>query len=283
MSLPENFGSFEHLQRVYRQQFNRQVQEYFKDLGETWEPEVNTARGSLRVACTMTDDDSAPMMAMRHKLFYDVLGYGRANLGIIYGTGMMDAPPVAGHPQMFFVFTQDEAATPPEESPIQHEKSVRLMKYSCTPGNTKPAITKTNLIEFAAEVKAQFLSSSRGITYTTGNKSASYTDPENGFAKGNYLLVNSRADAVEVYKKICNVIDVTFKDEKLVVSDPDKQSTTTATAGKITVLGKQIQNRRYRPVAVLRFRYAYVSLGALVPPVFLLDTTLRNKSLVKYP
>ncbi|MBH8578022.1 hypothetical protein I8752_34765, partial [Nostocaceae cyanobacterium CENA369] len=83
--------------------------------------------------------------------------------------------------------------------------------------------------------------------------------------------------------KICNAIDVPFKTEKLIVNDPDKPSTTTATAGKITILGKQVQNRRYRPVAALRFRSAYISLGNLVPPVFLIDTTMRNKGLVSYP
>ncbi|MHC5732967.1 MAG: hypothetical protein ACYTXY_54825, partial [Nostoc sp.] len=90
------------------------------------------------------------------------------------------------------------------------------------------------MIEIANEIKASFLSSSRGITYTTGNKSASYTDPDNGLPKGNYLLVNSRTDAVEIYQKICNVIDVPFQAERVIVNDPDKASTTTASAGKVT-------------------------------------------------
>jgi hypothetical protein len=224
---------------------------------------------------------------MRHNLFINVIGYSRKNLAIFYGSRFDNAPAVAGHPQLFFVFSQDAAASPTEESPIQHEKSVRLMKFSCISsdddGSTKPAITKANMTEIANEIKLQFLSSGKGITYTTGNKSASYTDPENGFPKGNYLLVNSRADGIEIYQKICNVIDVPFKQEKLIVNDPDKPSTTTASAGKVTILGKQVQNRRYRPVAVLRFRSAYISLGNLVPPVFLIDTTLRNTGLVRYP
>lgn len=287
MPLPENFGGFEHLQNVYRQQFNRQVAEYFKDLGTSWEPEVNTPRGSLRVACTMTDEDSAPVMAMRHKLLYDVLGYGRSDLAIVYGSKFDSAPPVAGHPQLFLVFSQDAAASPSEEPPIIHEKSVRLMKFSCASsdddGSTKPAITKANMTEIANEIKVNFLSGSMGIFYTCGNKSASYTDPENGFARGNYVLVNNRTDAVEIYQKICNVIDVPFQSSKLIVNDPDKASTTTATAGKSTILGKQVQNRRYRPIANLRFRSAYISLGNLVKPVFLIDTTLRMPSLVSYP
>ena len=157
------------------------------------------------------------------------------------------------------------------------------MKFSCSTEGSKPAITKANMTEIANEIKTSFLSSGRGITYTCGNKSASYTDPDNGFPKGNYILVNSKPDGVEIYQKICNVIDVPFQSARVLLNDPDKPSTTTATAGKITILGKQVQNRRYRPVAVLRFRSAYISLGNLVPPVFLLDTTLQNQGLVKYP
>jgi hypothetical protein len=135
----------------------------------------------------------------------------------------------------------------------------------------------------ANEIKTLFLDAKKGITYTCGNKSASYTDPDHGFSKGNYLLVNSKTDAENIYSKMCNAIDVPFHGESyIIVNDPDKPSTTTATAGKTTILGKPRNNRRYRPVAVLRFRYAYISLGNLVPPVFLVDTTLRNQSLVEW-
>lgn len=281
MTLPENFDNIEHLQKTWNQEHNRRVDRYFKDVQGNGD--LSGVRPSLKLACRALDNDNMYASWMRSDLFYNIIGYGRKNLAVFYGNRFDTAPPVAGHPQLFFVFSQDDSATPSSESPIQHEKSVRLMKFSCASGNAKPAITKANMTEIATEIKNTFLSSGRGITYTTGNKSASYTDPDNGFPKGNYLLVNGRTDAVEIYQKICNVIDVPFHAERVVVNDPDKPSTTTATAGKVTILGKQVQNRRYRPVAALRFRSAYISLGNLVPPVFLLDTTLRNQSLVKYP
>ncbi|AFY48900.1 hypothetical protein Nos7524_3097 [Nostoc sp. PCC 7524] len=283
--LPDDFNPFEHLQQTYRTEFNRRVDKFFADVPGTGD--LSGTRPSLKLACRMTDNDNDAMMNMRHNLFFNVIGYSRKNLAIVYGSKFDTAPPVAGHPQLFLTFSQDSAATPSEESPIEHEKSVRLMKFSCAggddDGSTKPAITKANMTEIANEIKTLFISGGRGIDYTCGNKSASYTDPENGFARGNYMLVNSRADAMEVYQKLCNAIDVPFNQEKLIVNDPDKPSTTTAAAGKITILGKQVQNRRYRPVAVLRFRSAYISLGNLVPPVILIDTTLRHTGLVKYP
>jgi hypothetical protein len=157
------------------------------------------------------------------------------------------------------------------------------MKFSCSSEGSQPAIKKADMISIANEIKTLFLDAKKGITYTCGNKSASYTDPDNGFPKGNYILVNSKAEAVNIYEKMCNAVDVPFKGAShVVVNDPDKASTTTATAGKVTILGKQRNNRRYRPVGVLRFRYAYISLGNLVPPIFLIDTTLRNQSLVDW-
>jgi hypothetical protein len=283
--LPANFDSWEHLQQTYMLEYNKRVDKFFSDVQGNGD--LSGPRPSLKLACRLKDGDNQATWDLRTSLFFDVIGYSRKNLAIVYGSRFDTAPPVAGHPQLFFVFSQDAAATPTEEPPIIHEKSVRLMKFSSASGDddgsSNTAITKANMTEIANEIKANFISSSRGITYTCGNKSASYTDPENGFAKGNYMLVNNRNDATEIYQKICNAIDVPFKTDKLIVNDPDKASTTTASAGKITLLGKQVQNKRYRPVAILRFRLAYISLGTLIPPVILIDTTMRNKGLVSYP
>jgi hypothetical protein len=281
MSLPENFDNIEHLQKTYQIEFNRRVDRYFNDVQGNGD--LSGPRPSLKLACRALDNDNQYATDMRHKLFFDVLGYGRKNLAVVYGEKFDTAPPVAGHPQLFIHFSQDGAAQPTDEPLIEHEKSCRLMKFSCTSDGVQPAITKTDMIAIANEIKTLFLDNKKGITYTCGNKSASYTDPDNGFPRGNYLLVNAKSDATNIYSKMCNAIDVPYRgDSHILVNDPDKPSTTTATAGKTTILGKQRNNRRYRPVAVLRFRYAYISFGTLIPPVFLIDTTLRNQSLVEW-
>ncbi|WP_071190984.1 hypothetical protein [Trichormus sp. NMC-1] len=278
-NLPDN--PFEHLQKTYQIEFNRRVDRFFKDVQGNGD--LSGPRPSLKLACRMTDNDNQAITDMRHKLFFDVIGYGRKNLAVVYGNKFDTAPPVAGHPQLFLHFSQDGAAQPTDEPLIEHEKSCRLMKFSCSADGKQPAITKADMTAIANEIKSLFLDAKKGITYTTGNKSASYTDPDNGFPKGNYLLVNAKTDATNIYSKMCNAIDVPYKgDSHIVVNDPDKASTTTATAGKTTILGKQRNNRRYRPVAILRFRYAYISLGNLINPIFLIDTTLRNQSLVEW-
>ncbi|BAY10635.1 hypothetical protein [Calothrix sp. NIES-2098] len=281
MTLPEGFDAFEHLQQTYRAEFNRRVDRYFSDVEGTGD--LSSVRSSLKLACRITDDDNDAIMNMRRSLFFDVIGYGRKNLSITYGTPFGTAPPVAAYPQLFLVFMQDASAQAPQDDLVIHEKSCRLMKYACASGESRPAITKANMTEIATEIKELFLENHKGITYTSGNKSASYTDPSNGFPRGNYMLVNSKTDAVNIFEKMCNAIDVPFKGAShIVLNDPDKESTTTATAGTTTILGKSVKNRRYRPVAVMRFRYAYISLGNLTDPIFLIDTTFRNQSLVKW-
>lgn len=279
-NLPEGFDNIEHLQQTWNQEHNRRVDRYFKDVQGNGD--LSGVRPSLKLACRALDNDNMYASWMRSDLFYNVIGYSRKNLAIVYGSKFDTAPPVAGHPQLFLYFSQDGAAQPTDEPLLEHEKSCRLMNFSSSSGGTKPAITKADMTAIANEIKTLFLDAQKGITYTCGNKSASYTDPDNGFPKGNYLLVNSKADAENIYSKMCNAIDVPFKGAShIIVNDPDKPSTTTATAGKTTIFGKSVQNRRYRPVGVLRFRYAYISLGNLIPPIFLIDTMMRNQSLVK--
>lgn len=280
MTLPDDFNPFEHLQQTYKTEFNRRVDRFFKDVPSNGD--LGSPRASLKLACRIDDNDNDAMMNMRKSLFFDVIGYSRKNLAVVYGSKFDTAPPVAGHPQLFLHFTQDAAAQPDDEPLIEHIKSCRLMKFSCSTDGIKPVITKANMTEIANEIKTLFLDNKKGITYTTGNKSSSYTDPDNGFPKGNYLLVNAKSDAISIYGKMCSAIDVPFYENKIIVNDPDKPSTTTATAGTTTILGKPQKNRRYRPVALLRFRTAYISLGNLVPPTFLVDTTFRNQSLVQW-
>ena len=145
--LPNDFNPFEHLQKTYKTEFNRQVDSYFKDVEGNGD--LSSTRASLKLACRIIDNDNDAMMNMRHNLFFNVIGYSRKNLAVVYGEKWDSAPPVAGHPQLFFIFSQDASASPTEEEPLIREKSVRLMKYSCTSGNANPAITKANMTEIA--------------------------------------------------------------------------------------------------------------------------------------
>jgi hypothetical protein len=278
MNLPNGFRSFEHLQDTIRREHNALIKRYFSDHPQDWTPNIDNPRSSLRTAVQMFDDDTAEMTLIRLYLFYDVIGYGRKNLATYYGSKFDNGtPPVSDNPQLFLYFQQDELEA--EASRIDCEKTCRLAKFSTKLGESLPAITQTNLIDLAREVKAQFTSGNRGITFTTGKTAVSYSDPKNGFPKGNYFLVNSKTEGVELYRKLTNVVDVPFDETKIKVSVPEKNSTNLSTQ-KDTILGKQYSKRRYRPVGNVRFKYAYVSFGNVAPPIFLVDLTYRNPAII---
>ena len=74
MSLPPNFGHWEHLQDMLRRDHNKIIAHYFRDLGESWEPEIQTSRGALRTACTLDDRDTAIQTLLRLYFFMMCLG-----------------------------------------------------------------------------------------------------------------------------------------------------------------------------------------------------------------
>lgn len=128
MVLPQGFSPFEHLQDMVRLNHNKIVSEYFNDLGGAdWEPEINSTRGQLRVACTMLDTDTATMILMRQYFFYETLGYGKSNLAVIHGSTENFDAPTTGHPKITLYFSQDMESVPKGYTKVEAEVSFRLM------------------------------------------------------------------------------------------------------------------------------------------------------------
>jgi hypothetical protein len=279
-SLPDDFDPWEHLQKQYNQQHNLLVRKYFSDHDDNWVPNIGDPRSSLRTAVTMQDSDNDAIRSMRHNFFYDLLGYSRKNLLTYYGSNSDIVLPVSNHPQLHLYFSQDSQAVPVNAKQIDHEKTCRLIRYASKSGESLPAVTKANLLDIAHEIKALFMEGNKGITYTCGKILVSYTDPVNGFPKGNYWLVSSKTEAITLYEKLCNAIDRPFDVNKINVGTPEKDSTVQGSSGTETILGTSYKKRAYRPVANLRFRYAYVSFGGIASPIFLVDNTNRRTALI---
>lgn len=278
IALPDNFDPFEHLQAIYIPQHNALVKQYFSDHAPDWKPNIASARSGLRVACTMVDNDNQLMMNLRHHLLFDLLGYGRKNLAVFYGSRESLDPPVVGHPQIKFYFSQDSASLPPGENyyKADAECSVRLMKLENISLNLHE-----KLIEIATEIKTQFLTNKQGIILTKGNFCISYKDVENGFPNGTKILANTEEDAIDIYKRICNAIDVIFDENHVNVGNPKRLSTVGEVTQTQTIMGKKRKLKAYRRVTNVRFRYAYCEIPGEPNPVFLIDTTGRYQPLVK--
>lgn len=270
MSLPENFGSFEHAERVFRLQHNRQVADYFKDLGNSWEPEIDTPRGSLRTACTMLDNDNALTIYIRRTLFSDILGYGRANLATFYGSRDALDVAVVGHPRVYFYFSQDADAVPNGQQKIDAEYSFRLMDETQSTINVSKART------LATEIKNLFVNARQGIILTKGKNQYIYYHKERGYRLRVYG--NSESDAVDIIQKLLQLTNTNYDQDRLSIGTPKRSNT--AVPENYIVYGTTKKKKRFRPIANVRFRYAYMEIPGKKDPVFLVDTTYRYGGLV---
>lgn len=275
--LPDNFDPFEHLQKIYIPQHNALVNQYFSDLGNDWKPNIASSRSALRVACTMTDNDNQLMMNLRHHLLFDLLGYGKKNLLIYYGSLESIDPPVEGHPKITFYFSQDShTVTAAQNRKSEAHYSLRLMDLENTSTNLR-----SKLIEIANEIKVQFINSKQGIILKKGNLGIIYKSPKEGFSSGRKILANTEADAIDIYRRMCNVIDKPFDETKISVTNPKKPSTVGEVTETQVIMGKTRKKRAYRRIEDVRFRYAYASVPGEPQPIFLVDTTYRYNALVK--
>jgi hypothetical protein len=211
-ALPDDYDPFQHLKQVYYPQHNAAVALFFNDLGSDWKPNIATARSSLRVACTITPDDNELLIAMRHRLFWDLLGYGNGNLIVYNGSKNDIAPPVDGHPKICFYFSQDAASVPPSTTKLDAEYSFRLMH------ETSATITKAKLISLATLIKEFFVEAGIGIQFTKGKNIYRYSDPANGYRL--MVYANQETDALPIIEKMLECQEITYDANKLSTHEP---------------------------------------------------------------
>ncbi|MEH2174252.1 hypothetical protein [Nostoc sp.] len=270
MTLPDDFSSTEHLQDTIKKQHNKNVLNYFKDLGDTWEPNVSTGRYSLRTACYMQEGDSAADTNLRIKLLYDILGFDRSDLAVYHGSLNDIEAPVTGHPKVCFYFSQDRSSVTINEPFVDMECSFRLMN------ETPETFTKSNAVTLATKIHTHFIEAGKGITFVKGKHIYYYKDKSKGYELR--LYGNSDTDSVDLIRRLLECQDVVYNEDNLTESVPTKSNTTTP--GTHTVYGRTEKKKRYRPIETVRFRYAYVEIPGRKQNVFLLDTTHKHSALV---
>ena len=208
---------------------------------------------------------------MRHRLFWDILGYSKTDLILYQGTVEDLYQPVQGHPRVYLIFTQDVNGVA-----VGGQKSVmqccfRLMQY------TQATYTPTLATALANEIKTVFHSSGAGLLFTKGKTIYKYYDKPNGYR----LLIrgNDQESAVELIEKLLLLTNTPYDQNKLTVSTPVKSNTNNNPA-PILVYGQELTPPVFRPVVNVRFRYAYVVVPGYPKNILLYDTTGLRKALV---
>ncbi|MEH1790326.1 MAG: hypothetical protein V7L23_33375 [Nostoc sp.] len=257
---------------MYYPQHNAAVALYFKDLPSDWKPNIATARSSLRVACTITPDDNELLIAMRHRLFWDLLGYGKTDLFLYQGSIDAITQPITGHPKVVLRFSQDKASIPPGGKMVDMECSFRLMQY------TEATYTKALATTLATEIKSAFFVENQGYVFTKGKNIYNYLDTANGYR----LLIrgNDQTSATTLIEMLLQLTGTTFDENKLSVSTPMKPNTITTTPQQHMVYGTEVNLPNYRPTTNVRFRDAFVKIPGLLKNIVLFDATGVRSALV---
>jgi hypothetical protein len=265
MALPDDFNPFEHLQNVFRMVYNRQVRAEFRDLGgDDWDDDISTPRGSLRVACTMTDNDNLGMMFMRVWLFYVMLRKAQDFHPAIYGIPTPSYQEARRFkPQIQLYFQEDYGDIEPGYAPVTAEISFRLMN------ETHETLVESEARVLANKIETLFASGS-GYTWQKGKVQCTYTDQQRGYALR--LLARNKAEGRRVIEQILDIQNHTPDWKKMNVSEnEDATSAYPTIPDRELIFGKSRRLPRQRPIATVRFQYALLHVWGMPHPVVLVD------------
>lgn len=273
MPLPPEFSEQEHLQDAIRRWMNREIRDYFADVGgDEWDEDITTPRASLRVACTHKDSDSLLMTSLRWDLFERVR-LQRIQVPIT-GIPAGDAIETRKYkPQIFLYFQEDLADVDGDYAPVSGEISFRLMQYNYDQIN--PAIAQT----FATRINSNFALGS-GYVWRKGKTTVVYTDK----AKGYQLRLNCRTqnDGIQLINQVLDINTDSYDADKCTVTENQSAAAAYPTIPPNDfIYGDTRRLPRRKPVADVRFQYALLHVWGLRHPIPLVDrTTLWPSALV---
>jgi hypothetical protein len=255
MPLPDNFSPWEHLQSTLRIYHNKFVREEFNDI--EFDDALDIPRGSLKLACLLTDDDTVDMTVLRFWLFFLHTRKARDFQAPLYGVPIQDYDArIKYKPQVTLYFSQDDDSVPQKRHPSSAEISFRLVS------ETAQTITENDLNTIARRIKTEF-GATNGYRWRKGHILCTYRSRDDGLHLQIYAF--SESEAKEVIKKVCDVAVKPFNDDYLVVHESRRSWPTNP--GTQVILGKPREKPVERPTVYVRFRKATVSIHGLPNPI----------------
>lgn len=269
MPLPEIFSEWEHLQSTLIKFQNKQVRDWFSDLGgDEWNPDISTSRGSLRYACTLKDTDTAAMTFCRLYLFSDLLrgrfeAFFSAEGDETQTTTLTYDNLRESKPQIILWFLEDVGDVEPGYAPVKGRISFRLMN------KTVESINQSDLTFYANRVKSEFALNG-GYVWRKGRLMASYADWSKGLQL--QVLCRNESDGSALINKVLDVLGESIDNSVLKYSETaDAIAAYPVIPPTDTILGKATRLPRRRPIADVRFAYAELFLGKGLRRITLVD------------
>jgi hypothetical protein len=241
---------------------NKIVRDAFADTPT--DDDITTPRGSLKVACTLRDNDSALMTALRYMLFYYDLGQARALHPEIYGIPTTVFQEIrAFKPHVKLYFQEDREDVDDGYQPVRGEVSFRVMN------ETSESMTPSEVTRLRNEVRRVF-ETGNGYVWKKGRLLCNYVHKEKGYQF--QLLCRSETEAKDLIGKILSVNNDTPQWKRLNVSANDEPSQAYPIIPEtVNILGERRRMPRHRPLANVRFQYAELNLYGMKKPIILCD------------
>lgn len=266
-------NDFEHLQSVYRQIHNQQVNQHFLDVDvpeiiediRTLPPEA-----SLKKACLIKDNDTAPVVMLRMMLFYFTLRKAQDLQPEIYGIPQTNFQEIHKFsPQVRLHFSEDAADVEQGFAPVRSEITFRLKN------ETSETVTETKARVIANSIKSRL--ATPPFVWQRGWFKATYLDKEKGYDFR--LLVSTQAEGIRVVRAILGIQQDTFNPQLYQFSAREDPAAAFPTLPETKIIyGKTRRLPRKRPRATIVFRRAELLVWG-IGGVCLIDLTGRRSDL----
>jgi hypothetical protein len=253
-----------HLRDFLRKTYNREVNEWFKDIADEF-PDNSTSRKGAKRACLILPTESQNMAIAKMQVFRLVVQ--RTHLRPdVYALPIEERDEIRKYkPQVILWFKEDAEDVDDGYPPVEGRIAYRLVN------ETSETITKTELTSIANRIKSQF-GGATGYVWRKGKDMASYKDISNGYDF--QILCRAKSDAKELITKVLatnnDVPDWKYLQYK--ESDEPSQAYPTLPSNQI-ILGNVIREPRRRPIASVRFQYSYCLIWGRKEAVRLYDRT----------
>lgn len=266
MSEPDNFTPTEQFQDINKKIANKIIRQYFKDITALESDlDLTTSRQALLKACLHREDDSLMLTIGRNQLFNQYTTYARDQIPLFTGDLLNElSEENAYKPKITLFFKEDDDDVDPDYQPVRMEVSWRMAD------KTTQTITKTELTAVANKIKTKF--GGNGYIFKKGRKIVSYRQKSKGYE----FLIRARtlADGKELIRDILTLNGDSIDGGLLKISEVDNEAEAFPyNPGTQTILGKRHPKVRKRPLANVRFRYAYASIYGVKQPLYLYSRT----------
>lgn len=270
MPLPDKFSPAEHLQDVIRLTQNRIVRDEFNDLGDdSWESDISTPRGSLRVACTHLDADSFDITLGRLWLFFGVLRKCVDFHPAIFGEpSKLFQESNKYYPQIQLHFLEKYQEVEEGYEQLRAQISFRLMNETST------SITTAELTTIANKIKTLFYTTR--FSWKKGRELYTYTDQKKGYYFQLYTF--SKADAKKVIEQVLDIQGHSPEWGKMNGHTNEEPASSYPIVPPVkTILGKPYREPRERPAGTVHFAYALAHIHGRPRPLVILDPDNRYR------